>query len=149
MWRKTVLLGEVFPCAQAAKVAKALVNEIIPRFGIPEKTYSDNGTCFVNNGISLMTKNLKIDRRINSIWDNVWPVVLPQLKPFSRHDEEREETLAVYMVEMLTSRNISSVCSRWTCGGIYKTQRLDPQSDKEKELVKPKVGRSISGITYM
>ncbi|XP_075697013.1 Schwann cell myelin protein-like [Rhinoderma darwinii] len=36
---------EVFPTASpdAITVAKALVNEIIPRFGIPEKIYSDNG----------------------------------------------------------------------------------------------------------
>ena len=32
---------------------------VIPRFGIPEKIYSDNGTHFVNNVISLMAKNLK------------------------------------------------------------------------------------------
>jgi len=36
------------------------------------------------------------------------PFVLPQLKPFSRHDKEREETLAGYRVKMLTSREISS-----------------------------------------
>ena len=56
---------EVFPCAQAdaLSVAKSLVKEIIPRFGIPEKIYCDNGTHFVNNVISLMAKNLRIDIR--------------------------------------------------------------------------------------
>jgi len=48
------------------------------------------------------------------------PFVLPQLELFTGHDEEVEKTLAEYMVKMLTSREISSVCSRWTCGGISK-----------------------------
>jgi len=47
--------------AVALSVTKALVNEIFLRFGIPEKIYSDNGTHFVNNVISLMTKNLGMD----------------------------------------------------------------------------------------
>ena len=40
------------------------------------------------------------------------PFVLPQLELFTGHDEEVEKTLAEYMVKMLTSREISSVCSR-------------------------------------
>ena len=52
---------KIFPCAQAdaLSVAKARVNEIISRFEIPEKIFSDNLTHFVNNVISLMAKNLK------------------------------------------------------------------------------------------
>ena len=38
------------------------------------------------------------------------PFVLPQLKLFTRRDEEKEET-AEYIVKMLTSKEISSVLS--------------------------------------
>ncbi|XP_032418982.1 protein NYNRIN-like [Xiphophorus hellerii] len=41
---------ELFPTKNpdALTVAKALCKDIIPRYGIPEKIYSDNGTHFVN-----------------------------------------------------------------------------------------------------
>lgn len=44
---------EVFPTKHqdALTVAKALTRDIIPRFGIPEIMYSDNGTHFVNQVI--------------------------------------------------------------------------------------------------
>lgn len=40
---------EIFPTgsADAQTVAKALLRDIIPRFGIPERIYSDNGPHFV------------------------------------------------------------------------------------------------------
>ena len=51
---------EIFPCAQAdaLSIAKALVKETIP-----EKIYSDSGTHFVNNVITLMANNLRINLR--------------------------------------------------------------------------------------
>ncbi|XP_055512107.1 protein NYNRIN-like [Leucoraja erinacea] len=53
---------EVFPSANAdaLTVAKALLRDIIPRFGIPEKIYSDNGSHFVNEVIEKLTVTLKI-----------------------------------------------------------------------------------------
>ena len=55
--------AEIFPCAHpdAMTEAKVLVKEIIPQFGIPERIYGDNGTHFVNNVMTLMAKNLKIE----------------------------------------------------------------------------------------
>lgn len=47
--------------ADAFTVAKALCKEIIPRFGIPETIYSDNGTHFVNQVISKISQTLHID----------------------------------------------------------------------------------------
>lgn len=54
---------EVFPCthSNALSVAKALVKEIIPRHGIPERIYSDNGAHFVNQLITTIGKQLQIN----------------------------------------------------------------------------------------
>lgn len=156
---------EVFPCVNpdAITVAKAIVKEIIPQYGIPEKIYSDNGTHFVNSVISLMAQKLQIElknhcayhpqsaglvERHNGIiksklkkimeetgknWLYCLPLVvlnmhvtpassgltpfemmygrpyrIPQLKPFKRPKEEREQTLVDYMLQMSTKREISS-----------------------------------------
>lgn len=44
---------EVFPTAKAdaTAIAKVLLREILPRYGIPRKLSCDNGTHFVNNAI--------------------------------------------------------------------------------------------------
>ncbi|XP_048009377.1 protein NYNRIN-like [Megalobrama amblycephala] len=62
MWSKWV---EVFPTSKqdAAAVAKALLTEIIPRWGIPRKISSDNGTHFVNEAIKQVGQFLGIDMR--------------------------------------------------------------------------------------
>ena len=54
---------EVFPAkhATAAVVAKALISEIIPRWGIPEKISSDNGSHFVNDAIKQVSEYLGFD----------------------------------------------------------------------------------------
>ena len=54
---------EVFPSStpDALTVAKALVKDIIPRFGIPERIYSDNGSHFVNNTITMIAQHLSIN----------------------------------------------------------------------------------------
>lgn len=54
---------EAFPSAKAdgLTVAKALVKDIIPRFGVPSRLYSDNGSHFVNEIIDHLTKTLCID----------------------------------------------------------------------------------------
>lgn len=54
---------EVFPCRHpdAMAVAKALVKDIIPRFGLAEKIYSDNGPHFVNHVIAHIGKALNIE----------------------------------------------------------------------------------------
>ncbi|XP_041423616.1 protein NYNRIN-like [Xenopus laevis] len=53
---------EAFPLhtSDALSVAKALTKEIIPRFGIPEHIYSDNGSHFVNQIITQLTKHFSI-----------------------------------------------------------------------------------------
>ncbi len=56
---------EVTPCASpdAITVAKTLVREIFPRFGIPERMYHDNGTHFVNSIIQHLTKAMGIEMK--------------------------------------------------------------------------------------
>jgi len=56
---------EAFPTARqdASAVAKALLTEIIPRWGIPEKISSDNGTHFVNQALKQVGEYLGIDLR--------------------------------------------------------------------------------------
>lgn len=56
---------EIYPSskADASTVAKALLKDIIPRYGIPEKLYSDNGSHFVNEIIDRLTTTLGIQCR--------------------------------------------------------------------------------------
>lgn len=60
MWSKWV---EVFPTKNqtASAVAKALLREIIPRWGIPTRLSSDNGSHFVNAAIQELSSYLGID----------------------------------------------------------------------------------------
>ncbi len=62
MWSKWV---EAFPTSKqyAAAVAKTLQTEIVPRWGIPQKISSDNGTHFVNEAIKEVGKFLGINLR--------------------------------------------------------------------------------------
>ncbi|XP_058508016.1 protein NYNRIN-like [Solea solea] len=62
MWSKWV---EVFPASKqfASVVAKALLTEIIPRWGIPAKISSDNGSHFVNSAITELSLYLGINLR--------------------------------------------------------------------------------------
>jgi len=54
---------EVFPtkAADSAAVAKALITEIIPRWGIPKKLSSDNGSHFVNQAIQQLSQYVGIN----------------------------------------------------------------------------------------
>lgn len=54
---------ELFPTKtpDALTVAKALCKDIIPRYGIPEKIYSDNGSHFVNRIIQRIGEMFHID----------------------------------------------------------------------------------------
>ncbi|XDV39368.1 hypothetical protein PO909_008623 [Leuciscus waleckii] len=56
---------ETFPTSKqdAAAVAKALLTEIVPRWGVPRKISSDNGRHFVNEAIKQVGKFLGIDMR--------------------------------------------------------------------------------------
>lgn len=62
LWSKYT---EAFPCKNQSSnaVAKALITEIVPRWGIPRTIYSDNGRHFVNHAISELGKFLGIDLR--------------------------------------------------------------------------------------
>ncbi len=62
MWSKWV---EAFPTSKqdSAAVAKALLTEIVPRWGIPRKISSDNGRHFVNDAIKQVGQFLGIDMR--------------------------------------------------------------------------------------
>ncbi|XP_055358758.1 uncharacterized protein LOC129603085 isoform X1 [Betta splendens] len=62
MWSKWV---EAFPAkhANSHAVTKALLTEIIPRWGIPSKISSDNGSHFANQAIEEVGKFLNIDIR--------------------------------------------------------------------------------------
>ncbi len=62
MWSKWV---GAFPTSKqdAAAVAKALLTEIVPRWGIPQKISSDNGTHFVNEAIKEVGTFLGINLR--------------------------------------------------------------------------------------
>ncbi|KAI2645687.1 hypothetical protein H4Q32_030001 [Labeo rohita] len=62
MWSKWT---EVFPSSKqdATAVAKALLTEIVPRWGIPRKISSDNGRHFVNEAIAQVGEFLGIDIR--------------------------------------------------------------------------------------
>ncbi|KAL1280066.1 hypothetical protein QQF64_014666 [Cirrhinus molitorella] len=52
---------EAFPTSKqnAGAVAKALLSEIIPRWGIPRKISSDNGTPFANEAITQISQQVK------------------------------------------------------------------------------------------
>lgn len=54
LWSKCI---EVFPAKHATSVvvAKALLNEIIPRWGIPAKISSDNGSHFADAAITKLS----------------------------------------------------------------------------------------------
>lgn len=56
---------EIFPTgkADAEAVAKVLLREIIPRWGIPRKLTSDKGTHFVNKAIQQISEYLGLDLR--------------------------------------------------------------------------------------
>lgn len=62
MWSKWV---EAFPTskADASAVARALLSEIIPRWGIPQRLSSDNGSHFANEAITQVSHYLGIDIR--------------------------------------------------------------------------------------
>ncbi len=62
MWSKWV---EAFPTSKqdSAAVAKALLTEIVPRWGIPRKISSDNGRHFVNDATKQVGQFLGIDMR--------------------------------------------------------------------------------------
>uniref|UniRef100_A0A8P4FYZ8 Gag-Pol polyprotein n=1 Tax=Dicentrarchus labrax TaxID=13489 RepID=A0A8P4FYZ8_DICLA len=62
MWSKWV---EAFPARHQSSqvVAKALLTEIIPRWGIPTKLSSDNGAHFFNSAITQISDFLAIDLR--------------------------------------------------------------------------------------
>ncbi|KAL1263450.1 hypothetical protein QQF64_006189 [Cirrhinus molitorella] len=69
MWSKWT---EVFPSSKqdAAAVAKALLTEIVPRWGIPRKISSDNGRHFVNEAIKQVGQFWGIDMRTHCSY---WP----------------------------------------------------------------------------
>ncbi|XP_058879804.1 protein NYNRIN-like [Acipenser ruthenus] len=56
---------EAFPCrhATAMAVAKSLMSEIIPRWGLPSKLTSDNGSHFVNSVVQNISESLQVDLR--------------------------------------------------------------------------------------
>ncbi|KAJ8339415.1 hypothetical protein SKAU_G00362010 [Synaphobranchus kaupii] len=58
---------EAFPTTKedASAVAKVLIGEIIPRWGIPRKISSDNGSHFCNGAIKLLARYLGIDLRFH------------------------------------------------------------------------------------
>ena len=62
MWSKWV---EAFPTNRkdASAVTKALLTEIIPRWGISKRLSSDNGSHFVNQAIHQLSNYLGIDLR--------------------------------------------------------------------------------------
>ncbi|XP_051242098.1 protein NYNRIN-like [Dicentrarchus labrax] len=62
MWSKWV---EAFPASKqtASVVAKAILSEIIPRWGIPGRISSDNGTHFVNEAIKQISGYMGFDLR--------------------------------------------------------------------------------------
>lgn len=65
-WSLLILFSkwiELFPAKHLDEliVAKALCKDIIPRYGIPENIYSDNGTHFVNQVIKKIGHCFHID----------------------------------------------------------------------------------------
>ena len=61
---------EAYACkhASACQVARHLVREIIPRFGLPKKISSDNGSHFVNKVIQEISHSLQIDLKTHTIY---------------------------------------------------------------------------------
>ena len=54
---------EFFPNrkADATPVAKALIGKVIPRWGVPKRLSSDNGTHFANKLITKLASRLRIN----------------------------------------------------------------------------------------
>ncbi|XP_027142002.1 protein NYNRIN-like [Larimichthys crocea] len=67
MWSKWV---EAFPAkhANSHAVTKALLTEIIPRWGIPSRISSDNGTHFVNAAVEAVGQFLGIDMKKHCVY---------------------------------------------------------------------------------
>ena len=61
---------EAFPCRneQAKEVIKILIHEIIPRFGLPWKLQSDNGSAFKAALTQRMSKSLGIEYHLHCSW---------------------------------------------------------------------------------
>ncbi|TEA34149.1 hypothetical protein DBR06_SOUSAS2710007, partial [Sousa chinensis] len=61
---------EAFPARteMAAEVAKALLKDIIARFGLPRSLQSNNGTTFVSQVTKAVMSALGIKRTLHSVW---------------------------------------------------------------------------------
>ena len=61
---------EVFPCCseQAKEVIKIVIHEIIPRFGLPQRLRSDNGSTFKAAVTQRVSKALGIEYQLYCFW---------------------------------------------------------------------------------
>ncbi len=108
-WSKWV---EAFPTSKqdAAAVAKVLLTEIVPRWGVPQKISSDNGTHFVNEAIKEVGKFLGINLRTHCSYR-------PASWGWSRTaKQDNKKTNWLYVVRKLDSHGLKrSRSSSCTC----------------------------------
>src|SRR5574337_1155229 len=87
---------EAFPpwTERASEVARCLLREIVPRFGLPTSIGSDNGPAFVADLVQQISKTLNIKWKLHTAYRPQSSVMV------ERTNQILEETLSKWIVEI-------------------------------------------------
>ncbi|XP_041833465.1 uncharacterized protein LOC121634675 isoform X2 [Melanotaenia boesemani] len=152
----------------AEEVAKFLIREVIPRFGIPDRISSDNGREFVEKVLSLVLQGLQISQRLGSVYHPqsqgqveringvlknklrkicestglTWLDALPIALMHIRGTHNRELRLTPH--ELLTGRAMPTPLFR-----TYKGASLDTLNNELREYVKQLIKVQDSLVSHV